>query len=296
APTSSGRVAGWRARLPSVAVRPSLKPSRPEACMPRSTGRGPSRSTRYSSPAASPRSPGPSTTSARPSTTTWAGRGMPVATTSGRAGPAAGPGTWAPATESRPRASPSAIQRGSRLTGPERPRPAAGSPRRTTQGLHELRVDSPDLLLTPLDRRLEVHLVRAELRGRVDHHELLVDLVGGRRQRPGVADRHVVLRRLLEDLQLGVLADDRQRTLGELLEERVVVAGGGPEGLLEVVGEGLQVCLGDVLVLGELRDAVGQTVGEGQPGHRPLRRERDADLVRQRLVLLLDRPVRADRI
>src|SRR5262245_50081930 len=99
---------------------------------------------------------------------------MPVATTSGRPGPAAGPGAWAPAAVSRPSASASGIQRGSRLTG--RPRPAAGSRRHTARGLHELRVDSPDLLLTPLDRGLEVQLVRAELGHRVDHHELLVDL------------------------------------------------------------------------------------------------------------------------
>src|SRR6185295_14505158 len=207
-PRNSWRVAGSSARLPSVAVRPGLKPSRAEARMPRSTGSRPPRSTRYSSPAASPARPGPSTVSVWPSRTSWVGRGMPVATTSRSAALGGGPGACAPA-EARSRttigrAIRRTSQRGSRLSGPGRPRPVAGSPRRTVVKLGELRVHRLDLLLGPLDRGLEVELVRAVLGEGVDHDELLVHFVGRRVERPGVADREVVVGVLLERLQLRV--------------------------------------------------------------------------------------------
>src|SRR6185436_9599967 len=59
--------------------------------------------------------------------------------------------------------------------------------------LGKLRVDAPDLLLAPLHGGLEIQPIAAELCHRVDHHELLVDLVGGRCERAGIADGVVVL-------------------------------------------------------------------------------------------------------
>src|SRR5262249_814174 len=68
------------------------------------------------------------------------------------------------------------------------------------ESLRELRVNCFDLILAPLDGGLEIHLIRAELRDRVDHYELLVDLVRGRRARSRIAHREVILRGLLEGL------------------------------------------------------------------------------------------------
>ena len=51
-----------------------------------------------------------------------------------------------------------------------------------------------------------IDVYRFSLGDGVDHDELLVHLVGGDRQRARVADGVVVLRRLLEQLQLRVSA------------------------------------------------------------------------------------------
>src|SRR5262249_3269844 len=118
---------------------------------------------------------------------------MPVATTSRPPDSGGGLGTCALATASTPRMVRGKTQRGSRRPGPGRPRPVAGSRYRTTGWLRELRVHRLDLLLGPLDGGLEVELVGAELRERVDHDELLIHFVGGRRECARVADREVVV-------------------------------------------------------------------------------------------------------
>src|SRR6516165_1380795 len=64
---------------------------------------------------------------------------------------------------------------------------------RRRPGLDELRVDRLDLLFAPLHGLLEIELVRAELGQRVHHHELLVDLVRGRGERPRIARSEVVV-------------------------------------------------------------------------------------------------------
>src|SRR6266508_2515490 len=82
-PTKSSRVTGCNARLPRLAMRESAKGIFRRGQRERSTGSSPPTSTRYSSPAASPRVPGLRTTSTRPSNASCSGRGIPVATTSG---------------------------------------------------------------------------------------------------------------------------------------------------------------------------------------------------------------------
>src|SRR5689334_940938 len=72
------------------------------------------------------------------------------------------------------------------------PRPSRGGVF-NGEGLRELRVDGANLIFAPLDGRLEIHLVGAELRRRVDHDELLIDLVRSGRARPRVAHREVIL-------------------------------------------------------------------------------------------------------
>src|SRR6185436_4692726 len=136
--------------------------------------------------------------------------------------------------------------------------------------LRELGVNRLDLLLAPLHGGFQVELVDAVLGQRVDQDELLVDLVGRRGQRARVAGGEMVLGILLQRLELGILADDRERRLGIVLQERHVVAGAGLGAVAVAIDQGLQERLGRVGVLAELRHAVGPAVSERAPSRGAL--------------------------
>src|SRR5437879_5387016 len=113
-------------------------------------------------------------------------------------------------------------QRRSPLPRETTPHPALSPEGRGRRELAELGLDGLDLLLAPLDRLLEVHLVGRELGERVHHDELLVDLVRGGSERPRVAGGEVVLGVLLERLELRVLDVDSERQLRVVLGEWLV--------------------------------------------------------------------------
>src|SRR6059058_2863296 len=112
------------------------------------------------------------------------------------------------------------------------------------------RFSTPSRLTSAIGSRLSLHRAQLLLRlvhrlarvlalgylgehGR--HDELRVHAGRGLRHRPRIADEvHLVLE-VLQELQLGLVPDDRHRLLEELLQEGMVVPGRGLEALEEVL-------------------------------------------------------------
>src|SRR5262249_55563687 len=90
----------------------------------------------------------------------------------------------------------------------------------------------------------------------VRKHERRDDFLNGRRERSRVTRKSDEIWEVLQDLKLGIRADDRHRLSIRIAEERHVVTATAGHAVLPVVGEVLEEFLGGWDVFGKLPDRV----------------------------------------